>query len=104
MIDNLNIYIISFIYCIFIIFCYYYRNEFIKFFLSDKELESDPDKELKNNSKHKNKNQCNEQLIRKRIQEQLEFIEKLNPDDFITPLNNMKIQQIVLRKDEIENK
>ena len=42
-----------------------------------------------------------EKLIKQRIKKQLKFIKSLNPDDYITPLNNMNIHQIVLRRDEI---
>ena len=58
---------------------------------------------LKN--KHKNPNKKEEtdpeKIIKQQIQKQLKFIESLNPNDYITSLNNINIHQIVLRRNEI---
>jgi len=57
----------------------------------------------KNKHQPLNKKQKNdsEKIIKQQIRKQLKFIKSLNPDNYITPLNNMNIHQIVLRRDEI---
>lgn len=55
----------------------------------------------KNKHQNSNKKQKNnpEKLLKQQIRKQLKFIINLNPDDYITSLNNINIHQFVLRRD-----